>query len=217
MTALDLLRSHRFLGADNVASVVRGAVSRGAVTGSYSHGADSTPEPHLIKFALWSSALANVSVRSYSHDPVTAVSRTDSRARCPNRKKGIMRKALAGFATGLMMAGLTVGGAGSAQAASHGNVYLVVNDRACGSPQAKVRGILGDIAPVNGHSTWSSRSWDFGDNIIYPKVRLGVKNVARLQLQCQVRRGFVWVPVGYRTLPNATFTPTKAGGTYWVG
>ena len=99
---------------------------------------------------------------------------------------------------------------GTAGAAT-GNVYLVVNNRVCG-PGASVRGILANVQP----SGWTSSSWDRGDNIIYPRVRLGTTNSVSVQAECYKKVAFVWQRVGFRTVVGQ-FRPTATGQTFWVG
>lgn len=113
----------------------------------------------------------------------------------------------------LIAVGITLVPMLPAQAAD-GWVYVVVNNRVCGQSGVQVRGILmNDL-----QSGWTtSTKWDNGDNIIYPRVRLGVKNQLSIQVRCEKKVAlFFWQPVGYRTL-TAYITPTKTGQTFWVG
>lgn len=99
----------------------------------------------------------------------------------------------------------------SADAATTGYVYVVVNNRVCGSNQ--VRGILASVDQTG----WTSPSWDNGDNIIYPKVRFGVSNTFSAEVACYKRvLGIFWQKVGYAPV-QGRFTPSKTGQTFWVG
>lgn len=91
-------------------------------------------------------------------------------------------------------------------------VYVVVNDRVCGTPGTRARGILANVQPTG----WTSRKWDFGDNIIYPKVRLNRQNTFRGQIACQRKYGPSWITVGYRTVVQ-NFKPTRHKQTIWLG
>lgn len=121
-----------------------------------------------------------------------------------------MRKILGSLAAIMMTAGILIGVAPAAQAADS-YAYVVVNDRVCG--KNKVRGLL--IHDVQ--SGFTSKTWDRGDNIIYPKVKLRVRNQLNIQVQCYKKVGlFFWQPVGFTTRV-AYITPTKHQQTFWVG
>jgi hypothetical protein len=109
------------------------------------------------------------------------------------------------------MAVLTLAAAGTAQAADSW-VYVVVRDRVCGDPSLHVRGILANAQPTG----WTTSSWDNGDNIIYPKVRLGQRNTVSAQVACYKRYWWGWSKVGYRTV-QGQFTPTALKQTFWIG
>lgn len=101
----------------------------------------------------------------------------------------------------------------SEAASSTGNVYIVVNNSVCGAPDVRVRGILYHSLQTGD----TSRVWDNGDNIVYPRVRFGVKNTITAQVRCDQRRyHFFWTPVGYRTV-TATIYPTQGNQTFWIG
>ncbi len=133
----------------------------------------------------------------------------DYRSRAPRVMVARVLRAIL-LAAAVMVASL--GSAPRAQAAD-GWIYLVVRDSACGTPGTYVRGILGNVQP----SGWTSTQWDTGDNIIYPRVRLGVRNTANVQVMCQRKQyGFLWITVGYRWV-SGSFTPTGTGQTFWIG
>ncbi|WP_143546806.1 hypothetical protein [Rhodococcus sp. 06-235-1A] len=89
-------------------------------------------------------------------------------------------------------------------------IYLVVNNSACGT--ATPRGILGNVQPTG----WTTNSWDNGDSVIYPLVRKNVRNNVSLQVRCEIKRGLVWVPAGYRTISQSIY-PTTFQQTIRVG
>ena len=97
--------------------------------------------------------------------------------------------------------------------AADGWVYVVVNDRVCGTPGVKARGILANVRETG----WTTTQWDNGDNIVYPKVRLGATNLFTAQIRCEQRVAlFFWATVGYRTL-SVAIRPTQHQQTIWVG
>lgn len=122
--------------------------------------------------------------------------------------KGLLAKLMAIVA---LVAGAAVLNPAPAQAAD-GWVYVVVNNSACGQAGVQVRGILSNVTQTG----WTTSSWDNGDNIIYPRVRLGVRNQINIQARCEKRTYWWWTPVGYRTVVGY-FTPTATGQTFWVG
>lgn len=101
----------------------------------------------------------------------------------------------------------------SSAAVRDGNVYVVVRDSACGVPGSHARGIL-----YNSETTGdTSASWDNGDNIVYPRVRLNADNRITMQVRCERRQYFVfWQTVGFRSLSDVIH-PTADGQTFWVG
>ncbi|WP_427019346.1 hypothetical protein ACQCSX_22580 (plasmid) [Pseudarthrobacter sp. P1] len=124
-----------------------------------------------------------------------------------------LRKSVAALAA---VAAILLGGVAPANAATanvDGWVYVVVNNSACGKTNsAQVRGILGSDTT----SGWTLTRWDMGDNIIYPRVRLGTSNSLSLQVRCYKWSGAVWMPVGFTTVVGK-FTPTRTGQAFWVG
>ncbi|MFJ4264660.1 hypothetical protein ACIPYU_19645 [Paenarthrobacter nicotinovorans] len=104
-----------------------------------------------------------------------------------------------------------VGFSAPAQAAD-AYAYVVVNNNVCPSG-SQVRGILLNDA----QSGYTATSWDNGDNIAYPRVRLGVRNQLSIQVRCDKKVAlFFWQPTGFRTVV-AYVVPTRAGQTFWVG
>lgn len=106
--------------------------------------------------------------------------------------------------------------AAPAQAAD-GWVYVVVNDRVCNAlpgTNLKARGIIGNVTPTS----WTSTRWDRGDNIIYPKVRLGIKNTATLSVECYKKPAWYlpYVHVGFAHVQQS-FTPKFHNQTIWLG
>lgn len=100
-----------------------------------------------------------------------------------------------------------------AQAATTGNVYVVVNNRVCAQKGVVVRGILASIDKTD----YAQKTWDMGDNISYPKVQFGTKNQFSAQVRCYKRVALIlWQEVGTRAVVG-TFTPTKTNETFWVG
>jgi hypothetical protein len=96
--------------------------------------------------------------------------------------------------------------------AADANVYVVVNNGVCPAG-SQVRGILLNDA----QSGFTTTSWDNGDNIVYPRVRLGVRNQMSIQARCDKKVAlFFWQPTAYRTVV-AYIVPTRAGQTFWVG
>lgn len=91
-------------------------------------------------------------------------------------------------------------------------VYVVVNNRVCGTSGTYARGILANVQPTG----WTSGQWDTGDNIIYPKVRLHTTNTLRGQVMCQRKYGYWWITVGYRTI-DYSFVPSYYKQTIWLG
>ena len=98
-------------------------------------------------------------------------------------------------------------GTGTAHAAD-GYVYVVIRNSACGTGNTAIK----NIQVCNNTIGWS-KNWDNdGDNITYPKVRLGVNNNLTLNAMCfQGSR-----VVGYRYV-GANIKPTATGQTFWVG
>jgi hypothetical protein len=97
-------------------------------------------------------------------------------------------------------------GAGTANAAD-GWVYVVVNNSHCDIGQVKSIQVS-----VNSPTGWS-KNWDNdGDNITYPKVRLGVTNNLTLNAKCFYRGQ----PIGYAAVPSANIKPTSTGQIFWV-
>jgi hypothetical protein len=96
--------------------------------------------------------------------------------------------------------------------AADANVYVVVNN-GVGPAGSQVRGILLNDA----QSGFTTTSWDNGDNIVNPRVRLGVRNQLRIQARCDKKVAlFFWQPAAYRTVV-AYIVPTRGGQTFWVG
>lgn len=99
-----------------------------------------------------------------------------------------------------------------AQAAT-GNDYVVVNNRVCSAYGGEVRGILAND-PQSGFTT---TAWDNGDNIVYPRTVLNVRNQINIQARCEKKVAvFFWQTTGYTTVVGF-FTPTATGQTFWVG
>ena len=125
---------------------------------------------------------------------------------------GFMKKLMVAFATTVAAVFGLIAFPSPASAAD-GWVYVVVNDRVCGSPGVKVRGILANVRETG----WTTSKWDNGDNIVYPKVRLGRNNLFTAQIRCEKKVAyFWWTTVGYRTI-SYTIKPTKHKQTIWVG
>lgn len=106
--------------------------------------------------------------------------------------------------------------AAPAQAAT-GNVYVVINDRVCGGLPGtglKVRGIVGNID----RTSWRITAYDRGDNIVYPRVQLGVRNTGTFTVECYKKPAWYlpWVHVGMAHVAQS-FTPTYHGQTIWIG
>ena len=120
----------------------------------------------------------------------------------------VLKNATAAF---VLAIGIVLGVALPAQAAD-GWVYVVVNNSVCPAGSA-VRGIL-----INDtQSGFTTTSWDNGDNIVYPRVKLGVRNQLNIQARCDKRVAlFFWQPTGYRTVVGY-ITPTGTGQTFWIG
>lgn len=123
------------------------------------------------------------------------------------------RRALLRSAIAVGVVGAAVLGASAPAMAADGNVYVVVNNSVCGSNGGEVRGILISDA----QSGFTTTAWDNGDNIVYPRVRLGTSNQLSIKARCDKRTAvFFWQTTGYPTVV-ARITPTKTGQTFWVG
>ncbi len=109
-----------------------------------------------------------------------------------------------------LVAAFVVGPVLPAQAADTW-IYVVVNDRVCGSGNS-VRGILANV-PQTG---WTLTRWDDGDNVVYPRVRLNASNQFIAQVRCEKKVGWFWRTVGYRTV-SQFIRPSYSGQTIWVG
>ncbi len=94
--------------------------------------------------------------------------------------------------------------------AADGNVYVVVNNRVCGTNS--VRGIL---ANVDGTS-WQTSGYDHGDNIVYPRVNLYRTTTFTASVKCYKRYWWGWWHVGYGSV-QGKFYATRTGQTFWVG
>jgi hypothetical protein len=114
-------------------------------------------------------------------------------------------KAIAAMA---VAAGLVVGVAPPASAAQAW-VYVVVNDRVCGIPLAKVKAVQGNFNWGSGSSTIN---WDYGDNIVYPRVDTGKQVTYQINVACYV--GTRLVGYGAR---QGSFIPSYHQQTIWVG
>lgn len=112
----------------------------------------------------------------------------------------------------LTVAVASVAGISAPAQAADVYAYVVVNNSVCPSG-SQVRGILINDA----QSGFTTTSWDNGDNIVYPRVRLNVRNQLSIQARCDKKVGlFFWQPTAYRTVV-AYVVPTRAGQTFWVG
>lgn len=93
-------------------------------------------------------------------------------------------------------------GASSASAGGYGNVYLSFGSSICSQAGTggKVIGIQGAVG-----NTWST-AWDTGDNIVYPRVVLGVDNVFNGAVYCS--RAGQRLPIN---VVDKHFVPTRSG------
>ncbi len=106
-----------------------------------------------------------------------------------------------------VLAVLAVGafGASSASAAYYGNAYIVVGNWNCPGG--------GGVTGIFGAVDWAWSGGDWGDNIIYPRVRVGDTNTFNGRAYCNRpwwRGGGYWVNVVGRQ-----FRPTAHNQTFW--
>ncbi|WP_205474217.1 hypothetical protein [Nocardioides sp. SYSU D00038] len=99
-------------------------------------------------------------------------------------------------------------------ATQYGWVYVVVNDRVCGTPGVKVRDVQANFQWSGGSRTIN---WERdGDNIVYPKVALKKTVKYQINARCFKKTFFGWTNVGYRVV-TGSFKATKHKQTIWVG
>lgn len=127
---------------------------------------------------------------------------------------GIFRRALA-VVIALIASAAVLSAQPSANAAtSYGWVYVVVNDRVCGTTGTKVRDVQGNFNWGTGSSTIN---WEGdGDNIVYPRVALNKRVNYQINAKCMRKVGLFWTTVGYRVV-TGSFTATRHQQTIWVG
>jgi hypothetical protein len=124
-----------------------------------------------------------------------------------------MLRPLRALAVGLAMILASLAYAPPATAAD-GWVYVVVNDRVCGTAGTKVRDVQANFNWGGGSSTIN---WEGdGDNIVYPRVRLNTRVTYQINARCFRKSGWVWVTVGYRVV-TGSFTASRHQQTIWVG
>lgn len=102
-------------------------------------------------------------------------------------------------------AAVTVAAAPPAHAWYPGNAYLVVGNWNCVGG-GKVTGVFGSV-----DNMWSGGDW--GDNIIYPRVRIGAQNTFNGRAYCSrawYKGGDYWINVTWWR-----FTPTANNQTFW--
>ncbi len=101
---------------------------------------------------------------------------------------------------------LLAASAASASAWWYGNAYVVVGNWNCVGG-GHVTGIFGAV-----DNAWSGGDW--GDNVVYPRVRIGATNTFNARAYCDRPwwdpRGDYWVNVVWKT-----FTPTANRQTFW--
>lgn len=125
----------------------------------------------------------------------------------------VARRAVALAVAVLAAVGLLAPTQPASAATTYGWVYVVVNDRVCGTPGVKVRDVQGNF----NWGTGSTINWEGdGDNIVYPKVALNKKVNYQINARCFKKYGLIWVTVGYRVV-TGSFTATKHQQTIWVG
>lgn len=93
-----------------------------------------------------------------------------------------------------------------ASAAGVGRAYVVVGNGNC-IGGGRVTGVFGAV-----DNQWSGGDW--GDNIVYPSVQIGRRNVFNGRAYCDRPwfdpRGDYWVNVVWKE-----FTPTRTNQTFW--
>ncbi len=115
-------------------------------------------------------------------------------------------------ATLALAAGLAGAAGAPAQAAGPGNVYVSMPKWLGACPDgAPVIGIYG----TNGALWTTPPAGDWGDDLVYPRVHLGLDNPLSFQPMCDRP----WYKGGpQRGVPfPVTIRPTRSGQTFWVG
>jgi hypothetical protein len=120
--------------------------------------------------------------------------------------KALSTKLMLLAATAVAVAAVMGVTAQSASASYVGHAYIVVSNANCvGGGQ--VTGIFGAVDTV-----WSGGDW--GDNIIYPAVRIGASNTFNARAYCDRPwwdpRGDYWVNIIWKV-----FTPSYNNQTFW--
>ena len=114
-------------------------------------------------------------------------------------------KAFAGTMVG-MLAAFTVLVAAPANAASYGWIYMSFP-----SWLGNCSGSAISAVQASNSNIWST-NWDYGDDLVYGKVRLGANQTMSYNLQCK-RYGRV---VGYHA-GQAVIRPSRSNQTVWMG
>lgn len=106
-------------------------------------------------------------------------------------------------AAAIGLGGVVVGAAPAQAEVTAGNVWVNFGKSNC--PGGKIVSINW---AVDNFSSGPSAG-DIGDNVIYPKVRIGTSNVLSYQLWCKFGRVLYQGPAGQKTL-----TPARSGQSF---
>lgn len=110
------------------------------------------------------------------------------------------------------MAVLMLAVAGPVQA-TDSYAYVVVKNSVCPDPSYRVVGIQGVESPTGWHP---ANGYDYGDNIIYPRVRLYQTNYFHGEVYC-VKQLWWGGRIGTWASTWGSFKPTAPKQTFWIG
>lgn len=123
--------------------------------------------------------------------------------------KNRLRRALAAISLGLVTIGSSTVTGPAADAATYGWVYISTPTWLANCNWGSNGKVTALLLSVEG--TWSTTSWDRGDDLVYAKVRLGETQRVSYTAYCNK-----W-PGSYQSGVTQTIRPTRSNQTVWIG